>query len=91
MIGFRTEINGPDKGQSRGILNVTAFADVSHSVTLGLESDYEGPVDGVSSLRLMPQVHLETGDRYMLQAGAGALWIDNSAFAEIAARFVVEL
>ncbi len=88
MFGFRTGLGSPN--DARPILNVSVFADVNHALTIGLESDYEGPVAGDSEFILMPQVHYALGDRYELQAGVGAVREGGDTLPKASARFVVE-
>lgn len=88
MVGVRTRLGSPN--EARPILNVSVFADVSHALTIGLESDYEGPVAGDSELLLMPQVHFALDDRYELQAGVGAVRASGDTFPKASARFIAE-
>ena len=69
MLGFRTDDDGHD---TEFLFNFNLFADIGPGLTVGVESDYASGLDDESELLVMPQVHWEITDRFMIQAGASA-------------------
>jgi hypothetical protein len=48
------------------------LVNVGSKVTIGVESNYASGLDPGSTLLVMPQVHYEFIDHWMIQAGLGA-------------------
>jgi hypothetical protein len=72
MVGLRTEIGGDDRAaRTEQLVNLNLFRDVSDAVTLGLETNYAQQLGGPFELLVMPQMHWEMTDHWMLQAGVG--------------------
>ncbi len=72
MIGVRPQISNHGGGDPvDGILNLTIFADVTHRMTCGLESNFVFGESDRTSLLLMPQVDVEITDHLELQCGIG--------------------
>ncbi len=72
MIGVRPQISNHSGGDPvDGILNLTIFADVTHRMTCGLESNFVFGESDRTSLLLMPQVDVEITDHLELQCGIG--------------------
>ncbi len=77
MVGLRTEIGGDDRAvRTEQLVNLNLFRDVSDSMTLGLEANYAQQLGGAFELLVMPQVHWEMTDHWMLQAGVGTQFTD---------------
>jgi hypothetical protein len=74
MFGVRSITGSHVRDEFGGIVNATLFADVNEHVVLGLEVDSIIAPAGQFSILLMPQVHLEFGGHWTLQAGAGVLY-----------------
>lgn len=88
MIGFRT-FAGEDSDESTEVLfNFSLFADLSERISTGVESDYALALEGEASLVVMPQVHLELTDHFMVQAGAGVRFLPDDSLPEAAARVI---
>lgn len=73
MLGLRAEKGDASGNDREALLNVNVFADVAHRLTVGLETNFAGGKDGGSELLLMPQVHWEVAEHFMIQAGLGGL------------------
>ena len=72
MIGARTATGpGIDERRTETLLNFTLFAHTSPWTTLGVEANYARAMDGLGTLLLTPQAHLEITDNIMLQLGIG--------------------
>ena len=54
------------------MLNLTLFADIGPETTLGLETNVAAHALDETAVLLMPQLHQEFADHFMVQAGAGA-------------------
>lgn len=74
-----------------GLLNVSGFADLSPSVTLGLETNWAvARRDGLAAL-FMPQVHLGLMSHLRMQLGAGAQLHRGDLDPRLALRFIAEM
>lgn len=72
MFGPRTELGGrvPDR-RTEWLTNVTLFADVTHRLVAGIETNLGQVIDGHASLLVMPQLHYEVSKHWMIQGGVG--------------------
>ena len=72
MIGVRGDTGAIHAGDRvQRILNITLFADITHTTTFGLETNLADSMSGNASLLVMPQMHWELTDHLLLQLGAG--------------------
>ena len=89
LVGIRVVSGSDFESASEALVNVTGFADVGERTTLGLELNYaSGLRSAPGSALIMPQIHLEASDHFVLQAGAGVLLVDSDSYPEISSRFV---
>ncbi len=88
MIGGRTLQGGDLPSGSEALLNASVFADVSHSVSLGLETNVASDFEGHSAFLIIPQLHYEITDHIMIQAGVGAEIEDGEATPTLAFRLI---
>lgn len=61
-----------DSVLERGISNVPLFADLHERLVAGSETKLNQEVGGDTAFLLMPQLHDEIGEHWMLQAEGGA-------------------
>lgn len=72
MIGGRAEFGGvTNDPKAEFLLNISAFRDISHSMSLGVETNTTLGSPGQRTFLVMPQLHWEISNRCMLQLGAG--------------------
>jgi hypothetical protein len=72
MIGGRVDLEGPNSGESfENLLNLAIFKDISHSMSIGLESNYSSHTSCSKEIVLVPQVQYEVTDHFQMQAGLG--------------------
>jgi len=72
MIGGRAEFGGTTNDpKAEFLLNLSVFRDITHSMSLGLETNTTLGSPGQRTFLLMPQLHWELSNRCMLQLGAG--------------------
>jgi hypothetical protein len=88
MLGGRTEAGDEGGNDSEALVNVNVFADLGPRLTIGLETDYAGGLAGRSETLLMPQVHWEATDHFMIQGGLGALLTPDESEARAALRLI---
>jgi len=89
MFGFRTEIDGDDRGdRTSRIFNLSIFRHVGERTTLGVETNTSASLKGESEMLLMPQVHCELEDHWMLQFGAGCSFTKDYTLPESAFRLI---
>jgi len=89
MIGFRTEINGEDRAdRTERLVNFSVFRHVRDNLTVGVETNTATSLGGASQILLMPQIHWEITDHWMLQAGAGALFTRDYTLPEAGLRLI---
>ena len=92
MIGFRTLVGNDDdhagESETEALFNFSLFADVSHRMTLGVETNYAAALSGEASLLAMPQLHFEITDHFMVQAGVGVRFTDEESLPEAATRII---
>lgn len=89
MFGLRGDTGAADPGDRLNfIANLSVFADVSAHLTMGLEANFEQTLAGKTALLMMPQVHWEVTDFFMIQGGAGARISDEKTVPEVAARVI---
>jgi hypothetical protein len=89
MFGLRTELNNDDIGErTERLLNCSLFYDLNDHITLGIESNWAQSLSGKGAVLLMPQVHWEITDFWMLQMGAGFDFSQASTLPECAVRLI---
>ena len=88
MIGVRTGLGGDAAHDTEALLNVTGFADVGPTTTVGVETNLASDLDEETLFLLMPQIHQEVTDHFMIQAGAGVEFSRGHTDGQIAARVV---
>lgn len=89
MCGVRTEISDREPGErTERLFNLSIFYDMNEQTTVGLESNYSHSLSGAADLLLMPQVHWEITDYWMLQYGAGLNFSQDRTLPEVALRLI---
>jgi hypothetical protein len=89
MVGMRTEINGPDVAErTERLINMSLFYDATSQLTFGLETDYASSLSGAATLLVMPQVHWEITDHWMIQGGVGVNFTKDYSLPEAAVRVI---
>jgi hypothetical protein len=88
MLGFRTEVGGDSQDETEALFNFSLFADLGAELTVGVESNYAAGLEDESTLLVMPQVHYEFTDRWMIQAGIGAEFLPNESDITAAFRLI---
>jgi hypothetical protein len=89
MLGLRTEINNDDAAErTERIVNLSLFYDATDHVSLGVESNLASSLSGASSWLIMPQVHWEITDYWMLQFGTGLSFTKDYTLPEIGLRLI---
>lgn len=91
MFGPRTELGGrvTDR-RTEWLSNATLFADVTHRLVAGIETNFGQVIDGHASLLIMPQLHYEVGKRWMIQGGVGTRITKDLTLPEIGFRLIRE-
>lgn len=70
MIGGRTDLEGSQRSQNLEYLaNGSIFAQLSHVLTIGLETNYAINQKGHHALSVVPQVHYEANRNIGIQTG----------------------
>jgi len=89
MVGVRGDTGAEVRGQRvQRLLNLSLFADVNKHLTVGVETNLAATMDGEASLMVMPQLHCELTDYFMIQAGAGGQFAGDGSMGEAAARVI---
>jgi hypothetical protein len=88
MVGARTEAGDETGNDTEPLLNVNVFADVGPHLTVGLETNYAGGLGAGSELLLMPQVHWEVTDHFMIQGGLGVVRTSEESDGTAALRVI---
>jgi hypothetical protein len=89
MYGFRTELGSGDRPErTEQLLNWSLFYDANNYVTWGLESVWAQSLRGPSAWMLMPQIHWEVTDMFMIQAGAGVTFSREYTLPELGFRVI---
>ena len=72
MVGWRATVGGDDiPDRNEILLNGSLFADLTQHLSAGLETNFAFATAGRTPWLLMPQVHWEITDHFMVQAGVG--------------------
>jgi hypothetical protein len=91
MFGPRTELAGRvSHRRTEWLSNVTLFADVTHRLVAGIETNLGQVLDGHASLLIMPQLHYEVSKRWMIQGGIGTRITKDLTLPEIGFRLIRE-
>ncbi len=88
MLGFRTEVGGDSRDETEALFNFSLFADLGPELTVGVESNYAAGLEDESTLLVMPQVHYEFTDHWMIQAGIGAEFLPDESDVTFAFRLI---
>jgi len=89
MLGIRSEINSDDVAErTERLFNWSLFADVGPRTTLGVETNFAESLQGPSAWLLMPQLHWEITDHWMVQSGVGARFSKDYTLPEAALRMI---
>lgn len=89
MIGLRAD-TGRDAEHDDSLLlfNPSVYADLGLRSTVGLEVNVESEFGGDTSTRVVPQIHWEFVDAFMLQAGPAAVFHDGRTDYDVAFRII---
>lgn len=71
MGGIEGERRG-EEGRFGPVVNASIFADLHHSLILGLEGTWNQPAAGLNRYEVMPQLRWDLDETFHLQAGYGA-------------------
>ncbi len=89
MIGVRGDTGAFHRAERvQRLLNLTLFADITNYATIGLETNLAVAMSGNSSLMVMPQLHWEITDYFMIQAGAGGEFTGEGSMGQAAFRVI---
>jgi hypothetical protein len=88
MVGLRTPLSGDL--ETRVIFNGTIFAELSDVWVLALESDYRVDTRLSEGWTIIPQVHVNAGRHFKLQAGVGLAAEDEEEMTEGLLRAIYE-
>jgi len=89
MIGVRADTGAEFQSQRMlKLLNLTLFADITDHATVGVETNLETSMGGESALMVMPQLHWEITDYFMIQSGAGGRFASGGSMGEAAFRII---
>ena len=70
MLGGRMDLEGKEKSETFEYLaNGTIFAELSHHIALGFETNYSRHTNGEYAVTLVPQLHYEANKNIEFQAG----------------------
>jgi hypothetical protein len=91
MFGPRTELGGrvTDR-RTEWLTNATLFADVTHRLVAGIETNVGQVIGGHASVLVMPQLHYEVSKRWMIQGGVGTRITKGLTLPEIGFRLIRE-
>lgn len=91
MFGPRAELGGRvvDR-RTEWLSNVTLFADVTHRLVAGIETNFGQVIDGHASWLIMPQLHYEVSKRWMIQGGVGTRITKDLTLPEVGFRLIRE-
>lgn len=91
MFGARGITNDAPGGSAVEVLsNVTLFADLTERLVGGLETNFNQVVGGDLSWLLMPQLHYEVSQNWMVQAGGGAQFTSGFILPQLGFRLIRE-
>ena len=76
MAGARTPVSGA--GDTQFVFNGSVFAEISNSLTLGLEMNYRADILRTEKLTLIPQLHWSISNHTAIQIGF-SVWQDDSS------------
>jgi opacity protein-like surface antigen len=89
MMGGRTAAGTSEFDErSETLFNLTLFADVAQHMTLAVETNCARNLRGAATLLVMPQVHWEATDHFMLQLGVGAGLTVNEVIPALGMRVI---
>lgn len=89
MLGGRTSAGTPQFDERTDTLcNLTLFADVAPHATVAVETNYARNLRGAATLLVMPQLHWEATDHFMLQLGVGAGFTMNEVIPALGLRAI---
>lgn len=72
MVGGRMDLAGPNNSRTfERVVNASLFADLNHSTSVGLETNFASKLDGTAELIVVPQIHIQFTDNFQLQSGLG--------------------
>lgn len=91
MFGPRFELGDAIGGANAELLgNVTLFADVTQRLVAGVEVNGAQVIGGHTALPVMPQMHYEIAQYWMIQAGVGARFTHAFTLPEVGFRSIRE-
>lgn len=91
MFGARRFTNGAPGGSDVEVLgNLTLFADLHGRLVAGIEANLNQVVGGDTAFLLMPQLHYEISQHWMLQAGGGAQFTSAFIVPQLGFRLIRE-
>jgi hypothetical protein len=91
MFGSRGFTNGAPGGSDVELLsNVTLFADLTERLVAGIETNLNQVIGGDTAFLLMPQLHYEVSQHWMIQAGGGAQFTSEFILPQLGFRLIRE-
>lgn len=88
LVGLRASAGSDAVHDTELLVNPSVFADVGRRWTVGLEVNVESEFGGDTVTRVVPQVHWEMTDTWMLQAGPAAVFRDGGTDHDFAFRLI---
>ncbi len=89
MVGLRTELNASDVAErTERLINTSVFYNLNDEITLGVESDVAQSLSGAATILVMPQVHWEITDHWMVQGGVGVNFTKDYSLPEASVRVI---
>jgi hypothetical protein len=88
MLGGRTTLEVGNSYHTEALINASVFAEFGICTTLGLETDIATDFSRDTNTLLMPQIHYEISDRWMIQGGAGVRLLESSSRPELGSRLI---
>ncbi len=89
MVGYRTEVGDESENSHELLVNPSIFLDLTHRMSVGIETNFSSDFEGDWHLLTIPQWHFELIDHVELQAGVGLQLDSGTANGTAGARLIV--
>lgn len=90
MTGVRSKIDSIDPDERlEWLVNASVFRHLTDSVSAGMETNFAVSRDGSLDTLVMPQIHLELSDHFLVQTGVGCQFTDQKAQPLVGIRAVL--
>jgi hypothetical protein len=88
MFGGRTAVGSKFDERTEMLFNFSIFADITEHVSIGVETNHARKLNGTGAVLLMPQVHWEITDQFMIQSGVGVGFLTEEAIPTAGLRVI---